>query len=87
MKTEDKNSEEMINQPDELGVQVEAELNEMYLTGQKDWDIEDIRKVAKSTYDLIFDNYEEDEENGVETTMFSLVEKTDDEMVYTLRKK
>ena len=62
MKTEDKNSEEMISQPDELGVQVETELNEMYLTGQKDWDIEEIRKVAKFTYDLIFDNYEEDEE-------------------------
>lgn len=82
MKTED-----MVNEVDELGLQIEDELNEMYLTGQKMWDIEEIRKVAKRTYDLIFDNYEDEEENGVETSNFSLLEVADEEMVYKLTKK
>lgn len=82
MKTED-----MVNEVDELGLQIENELNEMYLTSQKMWDIEEIRKVAKRTYDLIFDNYEDEEENGVETSNFSLLEVADEEMVYKLTKK
>jgi hypothetical protein len=87
MKTENETKNEMINEVDELGLQIESELNEMYETGQSEWDIEDIRKVGKRTYDLIFDNYEDDEENGVETSHFSLLEKEDDEMVYKLIKK
>ena len=78
MKTENETKDEMINEVDELGLQIESELNEMYETGQSEWDIEDIRKVGKRTYDLIFDNYEDDEENGVETSHFSLLEKEDD---------
>ena len=87
MKTENETENKMINEVDELGLQIESELNEMYDTGQVEWDIEDIRKVGKRTYDLIFDNYEDDEENGVETSHFSLLEKEDDEMVYKLIKK
>lgn len=87
MKTEDVNKDEMVNEVDELGLQVEKELEEMFATGEKEWDIEDIRKVAKKTYDLIFDNYEDGEENGIETSNFSLLEKEDEEMVYKLTKK
>lgn len=84
----DKNvNEDMVNEVDELGLQVDEELNRMFETGETEFDIEDIRKVAKKTYDLIFDNYEDDEENGVETTNFSLLEKDDEAMVYVLRKK
>jgi hypothetical protein len=84
----DKNvNEDMVNEVDELGLQVNEELNRMFETGETEFDIEDIRKVAKKTYDLIFDNYEDDEENGVETSNFSLLEKDDEAMVYVLRKK
>ena len=87
MKTENETGNEMVNEVDELGLQIESESNEMFETGQVEWDIEDIRKVGKRTYDLIFDNYEDDEENGVETSNFSLLEKENDEMVYKLTKK
>jgi len=87
MKTENETENKMINEVDELGLQIESELNEMYDTGQVEWDIEDIRKVGKRTYDLIFDNYEDDEENCVETSHFSLLEEKEDGMVYKLIKK
>lgn len=82
-----KENQDMINEVDELGLQIEDELTQMYETGEKEWDIEDIRKIAKKTYDLIFDNYDDDEENGVETSSFSLLEKDGEEMVFILRKK
>lgn len=75
MEKNHKSKEDMINEVDELGLQIEAELDSMYEQNQKEWDIEDIRKVAKKTYDLIFDNYDDDEENGVETSNYSLLEK------------
>ena len=87
MKTENVSKNEMVNEVDELGLQVEKELEEMFATGEKEWDIEDIRKVAKKTYDLIFDNYEDDEENGIETSNFLLLELETEEMVYKLTKK
>jgi len=80
-------NQDMINEVDELGLQIEDELTQMYETGDKEWDIEDIRRVAKKTYDLIFDKYDDDEENGVETSNFSLLEKDGEEMVFILRKK
>ena len=87
MEKNGKENQDMINEVDELGLQVNEELNRMFETGETEFDIEDIRKVAKKTYDLIFDNYEDDEENGVETSNFSLLEKDDEAMVYVLRKK
>ena len=87
MEDNKKGNQDMINEVDELGLQIEDELTQMYETGEKEWDIEDIRKVAKKTYDLIFDNYDDDEENGVETSSYSLLEKDGEEMVFMLRKK
>jgi len=87
MEDNKKNNQDMINEVDELGLQIEDELTKMYETGDKEWDIEDIRKVGKKTYDLIFDNYDDDEENGVETSSYSLLEKDGEEMVFILRKK
>lgn len=87
MEDNKKGNQDMINEVDELGLQIEDELTQMYETGDKEWDIEDIRKVAKKTYDLIFDNYDDDEENGVETSSYSLLEKDGEEMVFILRKK
>jgi hypothetical protein len=87
MEDNKKGNQDMINEVDELGLQIEDELTQMYETGEKEWDIEDIRKVAKKTYDLIFDNYDDDEENGVETSSYSLLEKDGEEMVFILRKK
>ena len=79
--------EDMINEANEIGQQIEQELSKMFDSGQRVWDIEDIRRSAKKTYDLLFDSYEDGEANGVETSNFSLLEIEDDEMTFTLTKK
>jgi len=59
-----------------LGLAIELELEKMHETGQTEWDIEDVRKVAKKTYDLLFDTYEDGAENGITTTKYSIIEKS-----------
>jgi hypothetical protein len=59
-----------------LGLAIEAELEKMHESGQTEWDIEDVRKVAKKTYDLLFDTYKEGEENGITTSKYSIIEKS-----------
>jgi hypothetical protein len=72
-------------EPDQEGLEIEAELAEMHKSGRKDWDIESVQKVAKKTYKVLFDNYEDGQTNGVQTTHYSLIESTP--KTFTLTKK
>ena len=68
-----------------LGQAVEKEMEEMFKTGRKDWDVQSIKSASPKTYHLLYSTYDDDEENGVSTTNYSLIE-TEDE-VFTLTKK
>jgi hypothetical protein len=72
----DDNSTEM-DENKKLGFTIEAELEKMFETGQKEWDIEDVSKVAKNTYNFLFESHASGEENGVKTNKYSLIEKGD----------
>ena len=74
------------NEFDDLGYQIQDELQQMYESGQKEWQIEDIRSVGKRTYDILFDSYEEDAENGIQTTSYNLIESENEEMTFILTK-
>lgn len=96
---EDKNSDEIPHDDDEiieeiddannpqkqLGFKIEAELEKMFLTNQKEFPLDEIKRVAPTTYNVIFDGFDEDEDNGVETNRFRLIET--DEEIFTLTKK
>jgi hypothetical protein len=68
-----------------LGLSIDAELSEMYKSNKIDWTFEEIKASAKKAYDAIFDAYEPGEQNGVETTNFTLIEKETE--IFTLKKK
>jgi len=68
-----------------LGQAVDKELEEMFKNGRKEWDVDSIKKVAPKTYHILYSTYDEEEENGVTTTNYSLMET--DEQVFTLTKK
>lgn len=70
---------------DPKGLEIESELEEMYKSGRKEWDIESVQGIAKKTYTDLFDNYEEGEKNGIETSHFSLIETKP--KTFTLTKK
>jgi hypothetical protein len=96
---EDENSDEMPHDDDEiideindannpkkqLGFTVESELEKMFLTNEKEFELAEIKRIAPTTYGVIFDGFDDEGDNGVETNKYRLIE-TDDE-IFTLTKK
>lgn len=96
---EDNNSDEMPHDDDEiideiddsndpnkqLGYTIEGELENMFATGKKEFGIGEIKSKAPNTYKVLFDNFDEEDDNGVETNRYRLIE-TDIE-IFTLSKK
>lgn len=63
-----------------LGLEIEAELSTLFSSGKNEYSIEEIEQLAPKTYDTLYDVCEEDdEENGIETSSFKLIEIRDTE--------
>lgn len=70
---------------DPKGMKIDAELSVAYEKGKKTITLEELKTISKTAYDVIFDTYDDSGDNGVETSVFSLLET--DENVFTLNKK
>ena len=68
-----------------IGERIEVDFNEMYKDGKTKISLEQLKSLSKSPYDVIFSGYDEDGDNGIETTNFSLIETSEYE--FTLTKK
>lgn len=68
-----------------LGKKIDEELQNAHQTGLTTISLEDLKKVSRSAYDVIFQGYEENGDNGLETNNFTLIET--DEYIFTLTKK
>jgi DNA integrity scanning protein DisA with diadenylate cyclase activity len=73
------------NPQKQLGFKIESELEKMFLTNEKEFELSEIKRVAPTTYGVIFDGFDNDGDNGVETNKFRLIET--DEEIFTLTKK
>ena len=62
---------------DPIGEKIENELANLSKSGVSKYDIEDLQSSAPASYNLLFDTYEPEEDNGVETTRYSLRERSD----------
>lgn len=71
-------------EPSNIGEILDAELDLMYKSNQKDWLLDSIKGNFKAVYDIIFDNYEEKGQNGIKTTNFTLLETS--EFTFTIKK-
>ena len=65
------------NQTDSVGIKIEAELDGLYQSGKTVYSIEELNQNARETYNVLFDLYQDGEENGVVTTKYSLIEDKD----------
>jgi len=74
-KTEEKVEETQMS--DSKGLEIENELKGLFSSGKKSMDIEDLQSSAPLSYDLLFDTYEPEEDNGIETTRYKLLERED----------
>jgi hypothetical protein len=70
---------------DPIGLKIDAELEQLYASGKTVFSIEELGNNAKETYNVLFDSYEDGEENGVVTSRFSLIEGNDKK--FTLKQK
>ncbi len=68
-----------------LGILIEGELAEMHTSGKVDWHSDEIKAKYKNTYNTLFDNYVDGEENGISTTNYELLEKSEE--IFTISKK
>lgn len=68
-----------------LGQSIEKELTDMFNSGKKEWNTDEIKRDYKNTYNTLFENYEDDGENGIETSNYRLIESGDE--LFTISKK
>jgi len=62
---------------DPRGIEIENELSRLYSEGNRKLDIEDLQSKSSTIYDLLFDTYEPEEDNGIETTRYKIIERND----------
>jgi len=70
---------------DPLGIRIDNELEVAYMNGNTRISLDDLKNVSHTSYDVIFNNYETNTKNGIETTYFQLLET--DKYIFTLTKK
>jgi hypothetical protein len=61
----------------QINLKIEEELKSLYSTGKKKFTIDELGESAGNVYDAIFDFYDADEDNGVQTSNYQLIEKDD----------
>jgi len=71
----------------ETGLQIDAELNALFKAGITEISFEQLKNNCPVTYDVIFDNYENESTNGVGTSNFDLVETESGSETFKLTKK
>lgn len=62
---------------DPKGLAIDEELKKLYSENRITLSIDDLKNVAPNSYRVLFDAYDPDEENGIETSHFKLIEKPD----------
>ena len=83
---EEQNNEiDQMESTDPIGIKIDTELDIAYMNGNTRISLEDLKNVSHTAYNVIFDNYESNTKNGVETTYFNLLET--DKYIFTLTKK
>jgi hypothetical protein len=70
---------------DPVGLKIDEELALLYEQNITKIDADDLKTQAPTTYKTIWENYEDEVENGVETSHFSLIEQGNTK-VFTLKK-
>jgi hypothetical protein len=85
VENQSKHEESNDSDDDMLGFEIEAELKSLYDSGVRTISESDLKTKAPKTYSQVFENYSEQEDNGVETTNYSAIETEQNE--YTIEKK
>ena len=75
----------MITEAEEKAEQVEAEI-ERLLEIRKEWTVDELGEESPLIYDIIFDNYDPQEENGISTNKYSMLETENESETFIIKK-
>ena len=74
-----------LTEQEKKGNEIESELKKLVESNKLAYTIDELRNLAPTTYEEIWDNYEDDEENGVGTSNFKIME--DSNNLFNVTKK
>lgn len=58
-----------------LGLKIEDELQSLLDSGVTEFSLPEVKETAPCAYDILFENHsDDDEQNGLETTLFTVIE-------------
>ena len=84
--SEEEEAEEEDNSDDENGVSIDSELNELFKSGRTTLNFSQIRNFAPTTYECLFETYGKDEENGIITSNYSIIETSPNSETFNISK-
>lgn len=80
------NNDPMIQEANERAMQIENEISKLVAI-RADWTIDELCDESPILHDVIFDAYEDGEENGVVTDNYSMLETEADTQVFNIKSK
>jgi hypothetical protein len=86
-KEDEEEFQEAYNNDMSLGNTLDLEFQDLLKSGQSEFTIGYFRSNAPTVYDVIFENYDNSEENGIETSNYSLIETSLGSQNFKLTKK
>jgi len=79
--------QEAYNNDMSLGNTLDLEFQDLLKSGQSEFALDYFRSNAPTVYDVIFENYDNSEENGIETSNYTLIETSLGSQNFKLTKK
>lgn len=70
---------------DPKGLAIESELKKMHDAGKKTVTADELETLAPKCYDVLAENYDDNGDNGIETSLYTIIETGDE--VFTITKK
>lgn len=87
---DDTSNDDTLNENDdfdmETGVKVDQELNTLFKSGKTEISFNQLKGICPVVYEIIFDNYESDSTNGVQTSNYELIETETGSETFKLNK-
>jgi len=69
-----KEPKQVLSSEQSFALSIENELKRLYESGTKEYTIESVKSNARNTYNILFDSYEDGQENGIATSRYKLIE-------------
>ena len=82
----EEDDDDVVNVSPQVAIAVDKELNSLFSAGVTTVSLSELRSRARNTYNLLWDSYEQDSENGIATSNFELIETNTNTEEFNLTK-